>query len=86
MKKAIEPAERATARHGFGLSPASRAQSFYYDSILGLAPQALCFRPLRGLNSFMLPPLRGLNCFFYYSSLGLRGLCLIHRHVGISEP
>jgi len=75
MKKAIEPAERATARHGFGLSPAPRAKLFYYDSILGLAPQALRFRPLRGLN-----------CFFYYSSLGLRGLCLIHRHVGISEP
>jgi len=31
------------------LSPASRARTCFLRSILGLAPQALCCRPLRGL-------------------------------------
>jgi len=33
------------------LSPASRAPWAFYDLILGLAPQALCCRPLRGLGA-----------------------------------
>jgi len=32
------------------LSPASRAQYCWLIAILGLAPQALCRRPLRGLG------------------------------------
>jgi len=59
------------------LSPASRAQPDFFALILGLAPQALCCRPLRGLNLFfaglilgLAPqalccrPLRGLNLIF----------------------
>src|SRR6185369_11524592 len=38
---------------GFTLSPASRARTFYSDWILGLAPQALRCRPLRGLERFI---------------------------------
>jgi len=36
------------------LSPAPRAQSLLVFVILGLAPQALCFHPLRGLNARVL--------------------------------
>ena len=50
IKKAIEPAKRATAFRMDALSPASRAQSCFLIQILGLAPQALCCRPLRGLD------------------------------------
>jgi len=35
---------------GSALSPASRARAISFISILGLAPQALCLRPLRGLS------------------------------------
>jgi hypothetical protein len=34
------------------LPPVSRAQSLLLMIHLGLAPQALCCRPLRGLNRF----------------------------------
>ena len=37
---------------GFMLPPAPRAQSLFFKSHLGLAPQALCCRPLRGLNRY----------------------------------
>ena len=33
----------------FELSPVSRALTYFRFVILGLAPQALCCRPLRGL-------------------------------------
>ena len=32
------------------LSPAIAGSIFYHAHVLGLAPQALCFRPLRGLK------------------------------------
>jgi hypothetical protein len=32
------------------LPPAPRAQRIFNGKILGLAPQALCYRPLRGLS------------------------------------
>src|SRR6185369_2238471 len=37
---------------GFMLTPASRASTVYETENLGLAPQALCLRPLRGLHRF----------------------------------
>jgi hypothetical protein len=33
--------------------PLSRARVVFSNSILGLAPQALCFRPLRGLRELL---------------------------------
>jgi len=34
------------------LPPTSRALIAFPDAILGLTPQALCWRPLRGLSEF----------------------------------
>ncbi len=42
------------------LSPASRAHLFLYNRILGLTPQALCCRPLRGLVRFFIIAILGL--------------------------
>jgi len=49
----LEPAERATARWCFGLWAIARFAGSIFISfvILGLAPQALRFRPLRGLGA-----------------------------------
>ena len=41
--------EAGDSRYDHALSPASRAR-LCCVSVLGLAPQALCLRPLRGLN------------------------------------
>ena len=57
QEKRIEPAERAAA-FTIALSPASRAQFVLLMANLGLAPQALFCRPLRGLG---VQPLRGLG-------------------------
>jgi len=46
-----------------GLSAASRTPIVFSIRILGLAPQALCFRPLRGLRALCCRPLRGLGCW-----------------------
>ena len=43
------PRKRSTV-HVDRLPPALRAQSFFLNAILGLAPQALCCRPLCGLE------------------------------------
>jgi hypothetical protein len=51
-KKIFEPAKRVTAHDAKRCRPLSRALPSYYFVILGLAPQALCFRPLRGLVTF----------------------------------
>jgi hypothetical protein len=45
QKKGVEPAERAAA-----LSPAPRARFLFINANLGLTPQALFCRPLRGLG------------------------------------
>jgi len=43
--------QRVRASRCFWLSPATRALMVLFASILGLAPQALRFRPVRGLGS-----------------------------------
>jgi len=80
------------------LSPASRAHSLFLMGILGLrsqslaAPQALCWRPLRGLNGdwdpgvalakprctpgFMLTPASRARSLFLMGILGLRSQSL----------
>src|SRR5919112_6750749 len=51
IKKSCRAREAGDSAYLIGLSPASRARwLFVSNSILGLAPQALCFRPLRGLG------------------------------------
>src|SRR4051794_1198344 len=47
---ASEPAKRATAYEPVRLSPTSRARRVVITLILGLAPKALCCRPLCGLQ------------------------------------
>src|SRR5215217_8958264 len=54
LENAIEPVETGDSPNINALSPASRAPRFYFDINLGLAPQALCCRPLRGLHAFIL--------------------------------
>jgi len=61
MKKTLEPAKWATACNADALSPASRARPYFLHSILGLAPQALCSRPLRGLARIFLHSILGLE-------------------------
>jgi hypothetical protein len=60
--------------------------------ILGLAPQALCFRPLRGLVCLYefvilgLAPLRGLDSLYEFVILGLaplRGLASLYEEIAI---
>jgi hypothetical protein len=51
-KKAREPARAGDSAKHLGLSPVSRARRKFCFAILGLAPQALCFRPHRGLNLY----------------------------------
>jgi len=51
----IEPAKRGIAvalniRPRIRLPPASQALIGFPDAVLGLTPQALCWRPLRGLS------------------------------------
>jgi hypothetical protein len=43
------------AKRPSALSPAARARYLIIKTILGLAPQALCFRPLRGLDAESMP-------------------------------
>jgi hypothetical protein len=45
--------KRATACNSQRLSPVSRAPFVLWIINLGLAPQALCCRPLRGLRDFV---------------------------------
>jgi len=49
-KKTAQPAERAAA-----LSPVFTGSIVYLFMILGLTPQALCCRPLRGLPGWQPP-------------------------------
>ena len=49
-RKREEPTEWAAAVMRAQLSPASRAMELSWYIHLGLAPQALCLRPLRGLD------------------------------------
>jgi len=75
-KKHSEPAKRPTAvTHHRTVARSAGSHAFYF-AILGLAPQALCCRPLRGLKPKpKLPPLRGLRpkCPALWCGL-LRGL------------
>ena len=50
----IRAREAGDSMGHFRLSAASRAPTRFWFVILGLAPQALCCRPLRGLRT--LPP------------------------------
>jgi len=50
------------------LPPASRAQWPFDFADLGLAPRALCFRPLRGLNGFLILLTWGLRSRLYASA------------------
>src|SRR5919205_685365 len=52
-QKQIEPANAGDSLLDRALSPASRAPCPFLILILGLAPQALCCRPLRGLGAQM---------------------------------
>jgi len=51
-KKSDQARESGRQRFMLRLTPASRARSRFLLAILGLAPQALCSRPLRGLRLF----------------------------------
>ena len=62
----FEPAKRAAAD---ALSPASRAFAVYLIVNLGLAPQALCCRPLRGLLTFYREGL-----WFWVGAVATRGV------------
>jgi hypothetical protein len=90
VKNALVPAKRPTAQNNNALSPVSRAPNTCWAVILGLAPQALCCRPLRGLRAcwdiypwgwrapgFMLPPASRAPRLLGYLSVGLapQALC-----------
>jgi len=47
----LQPVKRATDLKGFELSPAIAGSRRKWHSYLGLPPQALCRRPLRGLKN-----------------------------------
>ena len=51
MKNILQPVKRAAASDVFTLSPAVAGSRVFLNSLLGLAPQALCCRPLRGLSA-----------------------------------
>ena len=53
MKNILQPVKRAAASDVFTLSPAVAGSRVFLNSLLGLAPQALCCRPLRGLRELL---------------------------------
>ena len=76
-----EPAKRATA-----LPPAPRARSIFLRSILGLAPQALCCRPLRGLGPFLLDRSWGLRPRLYAAARSAGSVHFSYIHPGLAPP
>jgi hypothetical protein len=58
LKKTIEPAKRATARHCFGLSPASRARIFVTSDPGAGAP---CFMLSRASRAMLSPASQAKN-------------------------
>ena len=71
MKNILQPVKRAAASDVFTLSPAVAGSRVFLNSLLGLAPQALCCRPLRGLRELLLL-LRGLGATALRSSSRVR--------------
>ena len=69
--------EHGADNNCIALSAASRTCSSFWHAFLGLAPQALCFCPLRGLLTFVrfadysLFPLRGLLTFVRFADYSL---------------